>query len=509
VKKPPESHFQTDHLLKNLGQRAVSGGFVTATAQAVKFGTNLASAIVLARLLSPHDFGLVAMAGAVMPILRTFREGGLSTATVQKEGITHAQVSNLFWINLALGGLITAFGAALAPAVAWFYGDERLVVVTVLLSLSFVLSGAAVQHLALLNRQMRFKAVAFIDIASSTLGLLVGIFMAWSGFGYWSLVGMQLSVTVGEVVLTWLASGWLPQLPQRRSGTTPLLRFGASMTVYILLRRMAGSIDVILLGRFAGAEAVGLYSRALVLLLRPLDQFIAPFDTVFIPMLSRLQNQPERYRQVFLQVYGAIALLSFGFAGLLMGLSEPLVLLLLGPNWTAVIPIFSWLTIAALYIPLSYAAMWLLTTQGRSRDLMTMGVFITVLTVISVAAGLPLGPVGLAMSISLMGLFVRLPVQYHITGKSGPVSRGDLWGVFFRHLPLAGAVGVSTWLVQRATSSLSLLSQATLAGLAGVTVGAIVVAVLPGLRAEVAFILEQTRRFLERRKAPPAEPGAA
>lgn len=498
--KPPDSHFRTEHLLTNLGPRAVSGGFVTALAQGMKFILNLASAVVLARLLSPGDFGLVAMAGALMPILRTFREGGLSTATVQKEGITHAQVSNLFWINLALGGLITLIGVALAPAISWFYKDERLTVVTLLLSLSFVLSGAAVQHLALLNRQMRFKAVAFIDIASAIFGFLAGVIFAWIGWGFWALVGMQLSVTLAEVVLTWFASGWVPQLPRRGSGTKPLLHFGASMTAYILLKRVAASTDLILLGRFYGADPVGLYSRAGVLLVRPLDQFIAPFDAVFIPILSRLQNQPDRYRQVFLQAYGAIALLSFTFAGLLIGLSEPLVLLLLGPKWTEVVPIFSWLTIAALHIPLCYAAMWLLTTQGRSRDLLVMGVAVPLLTLLSVAVGIPYGVTGLAASVSLTGLFIRLPVQYHITGRSGPVGRKDLWGVFFHHLPLWIAVAASTWIVQYATSTLPSLAQVVLGGLTGLTMGALSVACLPTLRAEVMFIVEQTRKFIRSHK---------
>ena len=131
---------------------------------------------------------------------------------------------------------------------------------------------------------------------------LVGAVFAWVGFGYWSLVGMQLSATIAEALLTWFASDWLPQLPKRQSGTKPLLRFGVSMSVNMLLRRLASATDVILLGRFYGAGPVGLYSSAGALLLRPLDQFITPFDTVFVPILSRLQNQPERYRQVFLQV---------------------------------------------------------------------------------------------------------------------------------------------------------------------------------------------------------------
>lgn len=498
--KSAERHLKTDHLMKNIGGRAVSGGFVTAVSQVFKFAISLGSAVVLARMLSPRDFGLVAMAGALMPVLRTFREGGLSTATVQTENVTHAQVSNLFWINLVLGAIITIIGASLSPVIAWFYRDQRLIVLTVLLSLSFVMSGSAVQHLALLNRQMRFMAVAAIDIASTAAGFLVGVTMAWARFGYWSLVGMQLATTVAETVLTWIASGWRPQMPRKKSGTRPLLKFGASMTVYILLRRLASGSDVILLGRFYGAGPVGLYSRAQVLLLRPLDQFITPFDTVFVPVLSRLQNQPERYRNVFLQAYGAIALLSFAFAGLLIGLSGPLVLLLLGPKWSGVVPIFSWLTIAALYLPLSYAAMWLLTTQGRSKDLVVMGFVVPIVTIISVAIGVPFGVSGVALSLALMGLLVRLPVQYQITGKSGPVSRKDLWSVFFRHLPLWAAVASTTWLVDHAVSSWLPIEQIAVGGLAGSLVGLILVIAWPTMRNEARFMLDHGLRYVRRPK---------
>ncbi len=492
-------HIDTTHLMKGLGRRAVSGGLVTAAAQAIKFGLNLGGVVILARLLSPKDFGLVAMAGALMPVLRTFREGGLSTATVQKENITQAQVSNLFWINVAIGGAIALIGSALAPAVAWFYRDDRLTVITVLLSMSFLLSGAAVQHLALLNRQMRFRAVAMIDISSGIAGFLAGILLAWRGFGYWSLVGMQLATTIAEVGLTWAASGWKPHLPRRRSGTRPLVRFGASMTFYIFLRRLVSGTDVILLGRFYGADAVGLYTRASALLLRPLDQVIQPFDTVFVPVLSRLQNDPNRYRETFLQAYGAIALFSFIFAGLLAGVSEPIVLFLLGPAWSEVIPIFAWLTVAALYIPLSYAVMWLLTTQGRSRDLLSMGVVVPLLTVASIAAGLPFGLVGLAISFSLVGLLIRLPIQYFLTGRSGPVSTADLWAVFFRHLPLWGAVAAATWLVQNVSTSQSPLMQLILAGMAGLVVAVTSILCWPPMRQEARFMIDRLQGLIGKR----------
>jgi PST family polysaccharide transporter len=493
-----DRHIRTDHLLKNLEQHAISGGFITAAAQVIKFGLNLGSMVVLARLLSPGDFGLVAMTGALMSVLRVFREGGLSTATIQKEGITQAQVSALFWINLVFGAVISLIGVALSPLVAWFYRDDRLIAITIYLSLSFLLGGSAVQHLALLNRQMRFQAIAVVEICSMAVGFLAGTVCALLGWGYWSLVGMQLSSSVVEMVLTWVASGWRPDFPRRRVGTKSLLHFGASMTFYVFLKRLAAGADVILLGRFYGADTVGFYSRGQVLLYRPMDQFITPFDTVFLPVLSRLQGQPERYKEVFLRVYGIIAMLSFPFAGLLLALSEPVVLALLGPKWASVVPIFAWLTIASLYIPLGYASMWLLTTQGRSRDLLIAGVAIPLLTILTAAAGIPYGAVGVAVASAIIGLLVRLPVQYHIVGRSGPVSAKDLYGVFLKHLPLYAAVTGATWLARHAVLSYAPLIQLVVGGLAGGLVAVAVVAAMPGLRQQAMFLLERLGRFFQK-----------
>src|SRR5712692_4022203 len=284
-----EQHFRTDHLLNDLRGRAISGGLVTAGAQIGRFALNLASAVILARLLVPADFGLVAMVATLTGFLRIFKDAGLSTATVQKDKITQAQVSNLFWVNVSVSAFLSLIVAGLAPAVAWFYREPRLLRVTLALSIAFAVSGSVVQHQALLNRQMRYKALAMIDIAAAACGLLVGIAMAGLGCGYWSLVGMQLATTLAELVLTLSVSRWRPQRPMRRSGTRPMLNFGASLTLADFVRRLAAGTDTLLLGRFYGAEATGLYSRATVLLMRPLEQVIMPFEAVFMPVLSRLQ----------------------------------------------------------------------------------------------------------------------------------------------------------------------------------------------------------------------------
>src|SRR5713101_6298669 len=218
-----EQHFATDHLLTNLKGRTISGAFITIAAQGAQFVLSLGSIMVLARLLTPKDFGLFAMVTAVMGYLRVFKDAGLSTATVQREGITHAQVSNLFWINVAVSGAISLIFAAGSPIVAWFYREPRLVPITLVLSITFLLSGLIVQHTALLNRQMRFKALALIQVGSMLIG------MAWLRYSYWALVWGNLATVVATVVLTWFAIPWRPQAPSRRSGIRSLVSFGANM----------------------------------------------------------------------------------------------------------------------------------------------------------------------------------------------------------------------------------------------------------------------------------------
>ncbi len=495
-----ERHFRTDHLLTNLGKRAFSGGIVTIVSQGLRFGLYLALTVVLARLLSKPDFGLVAMAGTLTAFLRMLREAGLSTATVQQETITHAQVSNLFWVNIGLGLLCTLAGITLSPAVAWFYRDERLVGITIWLAFTFLAGGAAVQHLALLNRQMRFKAMALVDIGSMTVGLLVGVGMALTGWRYWSLVGSQLATSLAEVVFAWIASGWRPQWPKARVGTRSMLHFGASLTFAALLRRITAASDTLLIGRFYGADVLGVYTRGMALIMRPLDQFLLPFDAVFLPVLSRLQHQPERYRRMFLQVYDAMALVSFPVAGLFLGLSQPIVLTLLGKRWGEVVPVFASLSLAALYYPVAGASMWLLTTQGRNRDIVRAGVMISLVSIGSCFAGVAFGAVGVALAFSLFGLLVRLPLQYRIVGGCGPVRTVDLWKVFLKHLPSWAVVSAAAYLPQLFASMLHPVFQLVLGGGAGVLAGAVLVFCVPPYRREVQSSVDLVKQIIARRR---------
>ena len=263
--------------------------------------------MVLARILTPRDFGLIAMVAAVTRFILVFKDLGLSMATVQKAEINHGQISTLFWINIAISSALMLLTMALAPGVAWFYKEPRLAWVTLALASAFIFGGLTVQHQALLRRQMRFVTLATIDISSMAAGVATGVICGLAGLGYWSLVLMQLVTPITMAAGVWIASGWRPGPPVRRSGVREMLAFGGYLTGFSVVNYFARNLDKILLGRFWGSQSVGIYTKAYFLLLLPLSQVTAPITAVVVPALSRLQNEPKRYRNYYLKAIKLIA----------------------------------------------------------------------------------------------------------------------------------------------------------------------------------------------------------
>jgi PST family polysaccharide transporter len=482
----PETHVP-------LRTHAAKSTVVTVAAQTCVFLLGLASAVIMARLLTPREFGLVAMANTLTALLRVFRDAGLSIATVQKEKITNAQISNLFWVNIGVGTTIALLIVALSPAIAAFYHEAALVGIAVSLSAMFIFSSLAAQPRAIIQRQMRFKELGIIDVVSMAIGIAVGVAMALLGFGYWSLVGIQVLQAFFDLAITAYLARWLPRWPKRGEGTIEILKFGASLTASSFLRQLAQSSDTILIGKFWGPVPTGLYSRALVLLLRPVQQFLQPLESVFLPVLSRVQADSERYSRAFLRAYRAVALLSFPLAGLLYVLGDLIVTVFLGRRWEGVIPIFKWLSVAALFIPITNASMWILTTQGRSKAILFTGAIFSFLTILSFAVGVYYGPTGVAMAYALSWLLIRMPIQNYIIGRLGLVTARDLWKVMLTHSPACLAVMASAALVRLPLASLRPIYQLLIAGAAGSIGGLLFIMAVPYLRDEAIFLVESLR----------------
>jgi O-antigen/teichoic acid export membrane protein len=443
--------FRTDHLMAGLKGHSVRGGAVTLAAQAVKFVVQILQTVVLARLLMPEDFGLVAMAGVITGFVGLFKDLGLSMATVQQANVNHAQMSTLFWINVAVGVLLAGITAALAPAIGWFYGQPKVGTIALALAPTLVLGGLTVQHQALLSRQMRFTALAVIDIVVAVVAVAVGAIVAYYGGGFWALVALTTATALVNAIAVWVACGWRPGLPVRGAGVRQMLAFGGNLTGFGIVNYFARNTDGLLLGKFWGAWQLGLYNRAYQLLLLPLSQVNAPLTRVAIPALSRLQDDPPRYRRAYLSILEQMSLVVVPGVALLIATCDWVLGLALGPQWGAAVPIFAWLGLTALTQPLTNSTGWLFISQGRTREMFQWGLIGSALTVVLVAAGIKWGPVGVARTYALGIVFVVTPLLFWFIGRSGPVRTFDFYRVAALPLLAAGAVVGVVWLFRYVT----------------------------------------------------------
>jgi PST family polysaccharide transporter len=421
-----QDYFRTDDLLVDLRGKALRGGAVTLVSQLAKLGLQIGSTSILARLLSPADYGLIAMAATIAGFVAVFKDMGLSAATVQQREIDHRQVSTLFWVNILTSAVLGVLTAATAPLIAWFYGEARLVPVTLALAAMFLLSGAATQHQALLVRRMRFAAIACAEITSSLISIMIGITLAWRGWGYWALVAMNATAGLALLVWVWVLCPWRPGPPVRYAGSRALVAFGGNLSVANFLNYVGGSADRVLIGYRFGSGPVGIYSKAYQLLLLPLTQINAPLGAVALPAMSRAVVNAERYRVAFLQTLEQVALITGPLAAIMIMCAEPIILIVLGGQWIEAAVILRVLGFAGILIPIWNAMGWLFVSQGRMREHLHFHAVDFVFKVLSVVAGLPWGIRGVAVGVAVR-YSVELPILFWIAGSNGPVRTGDLY----------------------------------------------------------------------------------
>jgi len=426
LRSDPDAYLRTDHLRHDFAGRSVRGGIVTVGAQILKVVAQFGVTIVLARLLRPEAFGLVAMVAVIVAFLELFRDFGLSAATVQRETITHADVSALFWVNVGLGVTASLLMILLAPLLARFYREPALVDVTLWLGVGFVLSGLSTQHLAIMRRQMRFTTLAMILMWSEIIGMCVAVIAAYDGADYWALVVQRLVWVLCIAVGAWVFCPWRPGRPAGLGRVRDLLRFGSHVTGSTLFGTFARNLDQVLIGWYWGATPLGLYERAYKILMVPINNLNAPLFSVAMPTLSRLVNQPARYRRAYLSTVEKLNMVTMPCAALLIAAPALVVRVLFGEQWLAAAPIVAWLGVAALYHPMGYTCSWLFMTQDRTAEMFRWGLIGSALNAAFIVGGLPFGPVGVAASFAVGGLAVRMPVVFWMASRHGPVSLGNM-----------------------------------------------------------------------------------
>lgn len=431
---------------RDLKRSAVRGGSLVLIAQGVMFLLTLGATMILARLLTPSDFGLVAMVLAVTAFAAQFKDLGLSQATIQRAAITDAQVSTLFWINAALGLALTLLTAAAAPLLARYYGDSRMIPITLTLAGTFFLSGLGVQHQALLRRRMRFGVLTAIDIASLAAGLIVAVLLAWRGAGWWALVWRQLVATAAATAGVWWACRWRPLAPRRGAGVRPMLAFGGHVTGYSVANYFARNLDRALLGRQVGSSALGLYSKAYQLILLPINMITSPVTAVALPALSRLQHDPPRYRAYYQKGIAPLVTIGMPAVVFLFVTAADTIPLFLGRQWVGAVPIFRLLAPTAFVGTIHMATSWVYVSLGLTRRQLGWTVFATVLTIAAFFIGLHWGARGLAAAVSIVFCGLQVPALLYCFRPTF-LKLGDLLTVLWRPALAAGLAGAGCWAI--------------------------------------------------------------
>lgn len=379
-----------------LATRAVRGAGVTMLSAGLGLAIQVIGTVVLVRLLSPADFGLIAMVTTFSLLLMNFGVNGLTEAIIQREEMDHALASNLFWLNVGVG-LVLTFGFAAAGALlATFYGDSRVKLVTLGISATIFITSLSVQHLALLKRAMRFSVVSANDVVSRIISVAVSIILAWAGYGYWALVAGALAAPLSASIGAWFLCRWLPGLPKAAEGTGSALWFATNTFGRFAVNYVTRNADNLLVGWHFGAVSLGFYKKAYDLFALPAGQSVTPLAEVALSTLSRLKPQSVEYRQYFLAALSALAFMGMALAADLTLVGRDLILLLLGPKWEPAGRIFTFFGPGIGAMILYHTQGWIHLSIGRADRWFRWVIVEVIVTGLLFLLALPWGPEGIA-----------------------------------------------------------------------------------------------------------------
>jgi len=383
----------------------------SATLQIARLLMQILISAILARLLTPSDFGLIAMVTVFSSFVAIFSDFGLTSAIIQKKEVSDEALSSTFWISVGLGALLTIALAAFAPLIAAFYSEPRLTPLIVLLSTTFFIASFGNVQSALLTKSMNFKALAVIGICALGISGPISIFLAFSGYGVWSLAWNVVLFTFITVVLTWIYSRWVPHFSLGLQHVKGLLGFGMNLTGFSFVNYFGRNLDNLLIGRFLGPTPLGFYNLAYNLLLFPLSNISDVVGRVMFPALSKIQHDKRIVREAYITSNRHIAAISLPLMMWLVITAPQLVRVVFGMKWVSAIVLVQILAITAAQQSIVANAGWIYLSQGRTDVMLKVSTVATIITAISFAVGLRWGVVGVAIAYTIASYSLAYPLN--------------------------------------------------------------------------------------------------
>jgi PST family polysaccharide transporter len=404
---------------KDLADRAARGTGITLLVQAVRALVQFGMVVVLARLLTPEDFGLVAMVTAVIGLADLVRDFGLSMATMQSATLSVEERTNLFWVNLGMGTICSFVAAALTPLIVLLYDETQLTPVVLTMAGIFAVSGFTTQFKAGLARDLRFKALGMAELGAQLVSTVLAIALAAFGFGVWALVWQQVVNAVALAAISVYQAHWWPSWPHRHVSIRRFLNFGLGVFGTQVVSYATKNLDNVAIGAAYGPVSLGLYSRAYQLMRMPLAQINAPLNNIALPVLRHVQQDDRRLESYLdkaqlVLLYATVMI--FAVAG---GLAQPVVAVLFGDRWHDVAPIFAALAIGGVFRAVAAVSFWAYLARSMSGALFRQRTVTGTISVALIFAGLPWGPVGVAWGVTLGALIAWLVGLWHAGHVTG------------------------------------------------------------------------------------------
>jgi O-antigen/teichoic acid export membrane protein len=441
------SYFEDHKESRDLGRMALRGG---ATSVAMQYGNGvlqIVAAIVLARLLTPADFGLVAIVTVLTSFAPLLIDFGLGDATTQRIKITRGQVSSLFWLSSGIGLAIAVGMAVCSPLIAWMYHEPKLESIVVYSAPTFLLLGMSNQHLALLRRAMRFAAIAKMQILSTLVGVAVAIFIAIYYRSYWALVARPLVSSLCVAIGAWFLCGWRPGFPAVDDEVKSMIRFGLHVVGFSVTYTVARAMDRIGLSLFYRPDDVGYYQNATTLYDNSIWATLGQLHSVGSAALSKLQSNPVALRQKYEAALSALAFFMMPAAAILSVTARDLTVMLLGEKWRAAGLLLSIIALRGIFQVVEGSQGWLHLSIGKPHRWRNWGVVTAIVQMVAVLGGLPFGTTGVAVAVVMASLLIAVP---SVSYAGRPIGIGAAFVIRAVGRQLTGAIGTAAagWWLQ-------------------------------------------------------------
>jgi PST family polysaccharide transporter len=435
---------ETPQTKDGLKDQALRSGYVRVGAQFLLVALRLSAMVILARLLTPADFGLFAMVTTLTAFVESFRDFGLPMALIHEQSPSSSQQDALFRLSLRLNLVLVGALIISAPLLAAFYREPRLIPMTLVCAVGLFIVGLSAQHEALLMRQFRFGLVTLIEIGSMVVSLIAAIVAAWLGADYWALVCQFVVMNGVRSMWTWWACPWRPQWrgdPEGDSVVRSMVKYSRDLTASRILNYLTRNLDTIGVGYVAGTGALGLYDRAYQWTQLPVRQLYGTLLSVAVASLSRVRHDAEQYRQYCQSAMLPVFALGLPPLAFIFVEAESAVLLLLGTQWNDAVPLFRLMAISAYVGSLSMVTRWLYLAEGQTRRLLQWNLITLPIMLVAVIIGAQSGVYGIGLAFTVVTCVLTLPAIAYCLHTS-PLTLRGFWGIVWRPLTasvLAGA----------------------------------------------------------------------